>query len=432
MTDAAVEPVLGPREHVGVRLSVMMFLQHSVRGVWLPYLASFLIASHAQGGLGFTGGQAGWIIAVSAMGAVLAPLVAGQVADRYLNAEKALAILILITAIASFALWQTTTFSAYLIVSILYSIAYMPTHSLSNSLSFAHLDHPERQFPIVRAFGSLGWIISSSLFTLIWLRTNSPVTNTARVADALFVSGVIALAYAIYCLVALPATPPRPDHAHPLAFARAFVLLKHRGFLILMLAALPVSMIHQAYTMRISPYLRDEVHMKLSWIGPAMGIGQWLEIGFLFILGALIRRLGYRGVLLVGCLAQFIRFTIYATTHSIPLIVVALALHGLCYAAFFAAGFVYVERVAPVDIRHSAQTVFGIVILGLGPVAAGLFNQYFDRFATPTGAQQYHQFWLAQAAVGLTAAILIWIAFPKKFDDEPPRLQDAKEFEVGE
>jgi nucleoside transporter len=416
MTDALVEPVVERREHIGTRLSIMMFLQHSVRGVWLPYLASFLIATRAQGGLGFTGGQAGWIIAVSAMGAVLAPLVAGQVADRYLNAEKALALLILLTSVASLFLWRATNFPAYLIISMLYSVAYMPTHSLSNSLSFAHLDHPERQFPIVRAFGSLGWIISSSLFTLLWLRTSSPVTNTARVADALFVSGVIAFAYSIYCIVALPATPPKRDPSHPLAFARAFALLKHRGFLIVMLAALPVSMIHQAYTMRISPYLRDEVHMPLSWIGPALSVGQWLEIGFLFMLGSFIRRLGYRGVLLIGCLAQFVRFTIYGTTHSIPLIVLALGLHGLCYAAFFAAGFVYVERVAPADVRHSAQTVFGIVILGLGPVAAGLFNQQFDRFVTPGGAQQYHQFWIAQAVVALCATALIALAFPGRED----------------
>jgi MFS family permease len=92
--------------------------------------------------------------------------------------------------------------------------------------------------------------------------------------------------------------------------------------------------------------------------------------------------------------------------------VLALALHGMCYAGFFATAFLYVERVAPADIRHSAQTVFGIVILGLGPVAAGLFNQYFDRFLTAGGAQDYHQFWIAQAGVTLIASTLMWIAFP--------------------
>jgi nucleoside transporter len=414
MSEVVVGDIVAPRERVGLRLSIMMLLQHSVRGVWLPYLVAYLITSRAGGGLGFTGGEAGWIIAISAMGAVLAPIVAGQVADRYLNAEKALAGLIFITAICSFFLWRATTFPAYLAISIIYSTAYMPTHSLSNSLSFAHLDHPERQFPIVRAFGSFGWIVSSSAFTVIWLSTSSIITNTARVADALFVSGVIAIVYAIYCIFVLPPTPPKRGAHHPLAFARAFTLLKRRGFAVVVMAALPIAMIHQAYSMRISPFLRDDVHMPLSWIGPALSLGQWLEIGFLFGLGMLIKRLGYRGVLFIGCLAQFVRFTIFALApHSMPLIIVALAIHGLCYAAFFAAAFIYVERVAPVDIRHSAQTVFGIVILGLGPVAAGLFNQQFDRFVTSSGAQEYHQFWVAQAAVGLIASLLVALVFPR-------------------
>jgi nucleoside transporter len=425
MTDVAVEPVALRRERVGLRLSIMMFLQFAVRGVWMPYLTTYLIAPRVGGGAGFTGGQAGWIIAVSSLGAVTAPLVAGQVADRYLNAERALGLLTFIAGVSSLFLARATTFQLFLILAIVNSIAYMPTISLSNSLSFSNLDHAEKQYPVIRAFGSLGWIIASSLFTMLWLNTSDAKTNTHRIADSLLVAGVIAIAYAIYCVVALPATPPKKDRQHPLAFARAFVLLKHPGFLVVMLTALPIAMVHQAYAMRIAPYLRDDVHMPLSWIGPALSLGQWLEIGFLFVLGLFIKRLGYKRVLLIGCLAQLARFTIYATTHSMPLIVLALALHGMCYAAFFATAFLYVERVAPADIRHSAQTVFGIVILGLGPVAAGLFNQYFDRFVLPSGAQQYHQFWIAQAAVGLSASLLIAFAFPKEV--EPPRRRDAKE-----
>jgi nucleoside transporter len=424
MTDLGIESISQRRERVGLRLSIMMFLQFAVRGVWMPYLTTYLVASHANGGIGFTGGQAGWIIAVSSLGALTAPLVAGQVADRYLNAERALGLLTLLGGISSLFLARATSFQIFLGLSVLNSIAYMPTVSLSNSLSFSNLDHSEKQYPVIRAFGSLGWIIASSLFTMLWLHTDNATTNTTRIRDAFIVSGVLAIGYAIYSVVALPATPPKRDRQHPLAFARAFILLRHRGFLVVMLAALPYAMVHQAYAMRISPYLRDDVHLPLSWIGPALSLGQWLEIAFLFVLGLFIRRLGYKYVLLIGCLAQFIRFTIYGTTHSMPLIVLALALHGLCYAAFFATAFLYVERVAPPDIRHSAQTVFGIMILGVGPVAAGVFNQHFDRFVTTTGAQQYHQFWIAQAAVALIASALTWISFPREV--EPPRHEDAE------
>jgi nucleoside transporter len=429
MTEVGLEPISTRRERIGLRLSIMMFLQFAIRGVWMPYLTTYLIAPHANGGIGFTGGQAGWIIAVSSLGALTAPLVAGQVADRYLNAERALALLIFIAGVTSLFLARATTFHTFLVLSVVNSIAYMPTISLSNSLSFSNLDHAEKQYPVIRAFGSVGWIIASSLFTMLWLRTGDPKTDTARIADSLLVAGAIGIGYAIYAMLALPATPPKRDRQHPFAFARAFVLLKHPGFLIVMLAALPIAMIHQAYSMRVSPYLRDDVHMPLSWIGPALSLGQWLEIGFLFILGGMIKRIGYRGVLLIGCLAQCARFTIFATTHSIPLIVLALAIHGLCYAAFFAAAFLYVERVAPPDIRHSAQTVFGIMILGLGPVAAGLFNQFFDRFVQANGAQEYHQFWMAQAAAGLGASLLIAVAFPRQTKDgtaKTPRRQEEK------
>lgn len=189
MTQLIAEPVALRRERITVRLSVMMLLQYAIRGVWMPYLVTYLVAATAKGGLGFTGGQAGWIIAVSSLGALTAPLVAGQVADRYLNAEKALALLIFAAGVISLFLARATSFGLFLGLSILYSIAYMPTASLSNSLSFSNLDHAERQFPVVRAFGSLGWIIASSLFTMVWLNSGNVKTNTSRIADSLLVAG---------------------------------------------------------------------------------------------------------------------------------------------------------------------------------------------------------------------------------------------------
>src|SRR5207253_2846907 len=146
-----------------------------------------------------------------------------------------------------------------------------------------------------------------------------------------------------------------------------FGLLRNRGFLVATLIALPISMIHTGYFIRIAPFVQS-IGLPLKWIGPALTVGQWSELVFLALLGVFVKRLGYKRVLALGCAAYVARFAVFASSTSAVAIVAAQALHGVCYGCFFAAAYMYVEHVAPADIRHSAQTVFGIIILGLGPV----------------------------------------------------------------
>ncbi len=411
------------------RLCAMMFLQYAVWGAWMPYLANYLNASTDAGGLGFSGGQVGWIMGLAAsIGAVTSPIVAGQVADRWLNAERALAILLVVGGVVKFATAYARTYETFLMLSVVYSVAYMPTLALTNSLAFSHLDDPERKFPPVRMWGTLGWIAASTLFPLLWLRTQDPAVDTARIADALKLSGALSVLYAVYCVQVLPATPPRRLGVHALAFARAFALLRRPGFLVVTLAALPISMIHQAYFFRVGPFFEDEVGLPVGWVGPALSIGQWSEIVFLALLGLFLKRLGYRGVLALGGMAYTLRFAIFSLGGPMWLMIVAQAMHGLCYGCFFAGAYIYVERVAPADVRHSAQTVFSIIILGAGPVLAGWYNQYFDRFTTD-GAQAYVQFWHAQSAVALGTTLLVLLFFrpdigkPEEFTAEAQRTQ---------
>lgn len=418
-----------------VRLSVMMFLQYAVWGVWLPYLANYLVSPVDRGGLGFTGGQVGWILGLAgSIGALAAPFIAGQIADRYLNAERALAILLLVGGAVKYVTAYTHGYMPFLLLSILYSVAYMPTLALTNSISLQNLPDRERQFPRVRLWGTVGWIVASSAFTMLWLNTTDPVTNTRRIADALKVAGVISVAYALYALLLLPRTPPQRNAPEPLAFARAFGLLRHAGFLVVTLVALPISMIHQAYFIRISPYLEQDTGLSLSWIGPALSIGQVSELVFLIFLGLLIKQLGYKWVLVLGALAYAVRFAIFATFHAPAPVLFAQALHGLCYGCFFAGAYLYIDRVAPPDVRHSAQTVFGIVILGLGPVLSGFYNQYFDRFTTvrvidgvSRQMQSYDRFWWAQAGLAVLSTVVLVVAFREHDREQAPRA-----FEVGQ
>ena len=139
-----------------------MFLQYAVWGVWLPVLATYLQSPSLEGGLGFTSGQVGWIIGVAAsMGAIFAPFIAGQFADRYFPTEKFLALLLFFGGIVKIILSFQTSFTAWLFISVLYSILYMPTLSLTNSMAFAHLRDPDNEWPRIRVMGTLGWISAS-------------------------------------------------------------------------------------------------------------------------------------------------------------------------------------------------------------------------------------------------------------------------------
>ena len=389
----------------------MMLLQYAVWGIWLPYLASYLSAPIVGGGLGFTGGQIGWILGLAAsIGAVSAPFIAGQVADRYLNAERALALLLLVGGGLNLLLAQMHSFGGFLLVSVAYSIVYMPTLSLSNSIAFQNLDDSEKQFPQVRLWGTIGWVVASISFTWIWLNTNDPVTNTRRIDDALVLSGVLSVIYAVYAFLALPKTPPKADASHPLAFSKAFALLRNPTFLLVTLVALPVAMIHQVYFFRAAPFFEAVVGVRKAYLGWVLGIGQASEVGFLLVLGYFIKRFGYKWVLVIGCLGYAARFGIFAIGQPAPLVIASQALHGLCYGCFFAGSFLLVEKLADEDIRHSAQTVFGIIILGLGPILAGVYNQFvLGRFDTPT--VRYAPIWGIESGIALAAMVVLIALF---------------------
>ena len=315
-TPLAYEPVgTRPARDLGLaaRLSVMMLLQYAVWGLWMPILAIYLGAGVDKGGLGFTQGQIGWIMGLAgSLGAVSAPFIAGQVADRIMNAEKALAILLIVGGGLNVALARTHEFTPFLLLSIVYSIVYMPTLSLTNSICFQNLADPEKQFPPVRLWGTIGWMVASFGFGWLWLNSADKTVNTMRMADALTVSGVLSVAYGVYALIGLPKTPPKPNSRHPFAFLEAFSLLKVPAFLVVTLVALPVAMIHQVYFFRAGPFFVNAIGVSEQWVPGVMAIGQLSEIFFLLILGQILKRTGYKGVLMLGCLAYALRFGIFA------------------------------------------------------------------------------------------------------------------------
>ena len=413
------------------RLGTMMFLQFAIWGAWLPLTARYLSATVAEGGLGFSGSEIGMILGLAgSIGAIVSPFIAGQFADRYFSTERILSFLVITGGIVKWYTATRTDYESWLWLSILYSVLYMPTLALSNSVAFSHIDDSENTFPKIRVWGTIGWIAASWAFPMIWLQQDlsfqlmPPFLSgeevpgvTARLADALKFSGIISLIYGAFCFL-LPNTPPRADAVENLAFKKAFNLFSNKSFLVLVLASLGVSIIHQIYFLQTGPFL-SSIGIKDSSIGPAMTIGQFAEIATMAYLGFFLKRLGFKKVITIGIFAYFARYMIFGTSF-LPtwVMVMSQAFHGFCFAFFFAAGFIYVDKLADDDVRHSAQTVFGIIIFGGGPVVGGWLSGYLQNIYTLNGVFNYSSFWYTLAGIGLVVTLLFYSSFNSTLSKE--------------
>ncbi len=406
-------------------LSAMMFLQYAVWGVWLPVLGQYLHTAPAKGGLGFDWGQIGLIIGLAgSIGAVLGPFLAGQIADRFMNAERYLGILLILGGVVKYFNASVQGYWEFMAMSVLYSVLYSPTLALTNSIAMAHLKNRERDFPIVRTWGTIGWIAASLVFPVVWLMSSvhldlkswppfsgaQHLDAVARLADSLRAAGIVSVAYGVWAIAFLPRTPPTKNPQQPLAFVRAFALLRHPGFLVAALAAVPIAMIHQVYFIRTGSWLEACGFLTSRVLG-VMALGQIAEILCMAMLGVFLKRLGYRTVLALGCTAFALRYGLFSLLSpensgggsTKAFILLAMLLHGFCYAFFFAAAYVFIDRIAAPDIRHSVQTVFGIMILGVGPSLAVFYNARLDSWS----GGKWSTMWAIQAGIGAACALLV-------------------------
>ena len=223
-----------------------------------------------------------------------------------------------------------------------------------------------------------------------------------------------------------------------LAFKKAFSLFRHRSFAILVLASLPISVIHQIYFMQTGPFFVNQLGLLVTYIAPAMTVGQFAEIGVMVFLGVFLVRLGFRWTIALGGFAYFARYAIWGLISmqdaagpsvdaagqfvwTIPLMIGVFSqlLHGVCYACFFASAYMYVDRIADADIRNSAQTVFGIIILGAGPMLAGPFLGILGSVFGEAGVvTDFAGMWFTLAAIALITTVLVGFAFEDETQGE--------------
>lgn len=375
---------------IRLRLSAMNFLEFAVWGAWFVVLGQYL------NNLRFTGRQIGSIYATMSLGSIFSPMIVGGIADKYFAANHVMVASHLVGAILLYAMSQIRTAGWFYVVALGYALVYGPTLSVSNAIVFANIPDATRDFPTIRVLGTIGWI-AANLFLRVILKPGEPVNNRPIVLGS-----ILSAALGVVSML-LPHTPPKgAGDAFP--FLDALKLFEDRSFAVFFGISFLITIALSFYYSFTSLYLEQRIGVKPGNVGPLMTIGQWSEIIFLLALPWFLERFGMKAVLVTGMAAWGIRYAIFSAGGPYPLILLGLALHGICFDFFFAAGFIHVEKTAPEAIRNSGQALFGTLTYGLGMYlgteASGWVNQLFTKETTDpaTGqivrATDWQKFWL--------------------------------------
>jgi predicted MFS family arabinose efflux permease len=291
---------------------------------------------------------------------------------------------------------------------LVYMLVYVPTLSLTNSICFHHLKDAQREFGRVRLWGTIGWIAASWPFVFILKGQQGTALESALTA-IFTVAGAASLALAAFSLW-LPRTPPARHAAERNAPLEAIRLLASPALAVLFLVTFLDALVHQCYFMWTSPFLAA-IGVPEHLIMPAMSIGQVAEIATMAGLGYFLKRLGWRWTMILGILGHVVRFLIYAVGGPVWLVVGSNLVHGFCYAFFFASVYIFVDEYFPKDARASAQGLFNLLILGLGPfVGSLLWGALGDVYRTAAGVD-FTRLFLVPSGLGIVAAVILFLGF---------------------
>ncbi len=388
------------------KLFLMMVLEFFIWGAWLPPIWEYM------GGLGFNGTQIAWVGSAFAIASVLAIFFANQYADRHFASERFLAVSHLVGGLAILGMFFVKSFPLFFTLMLIHSIFYVPTISVTNSLAFANLKDPQRDFGRVRMGGTVGWILAAWPLYFVLQGKEGDALQHAR-SFMFIVSGGASLLLAAFCLT-LPHTPPKPavEKSHKFAWLESFRLLALPYLLILFIVTFIDATIHNGYFVMVFGFL-GKVGIKPENIMPVMSLGQIAEIVTMFVLGTVLAKLGWRTTMIVGILGHAVRFAVFAFfPQSTGLIIGVQVLHGICYAFFFATVYIFIDAAFPKDVRASAQGLFNLLILGLGDLAAKWIFIPLQANLTPEGGvTDFRTLFLVPTGMALGAAILLGLFF---------------------
>jgi len=386
-----------------IPLSVMNFLEFAIWGAWFVVLGNYLNS------LNFSRKDIGRIYATMPLGSIVSPMFIGAIADRYFASEQLMGVLHLMGA--GLLLWMANIRTSRLFywVSLAYALVYSPTLSLSNAVIFANVP-ASLNFPEIRVLGTIGWIVAG-MSLWFFIKPGHDVNNRPMLLAA-----ILSLVLGVYSFF-LPHTPPRADASGEIPFIKAFNLLSEPSFAVFFGVSFLITLALAFYYSFTALFLEKGVKVKPEYVSSVMTIGQWVEIFFMLTLPWFLKELGMKWVLFIGMAAWGVRYAIFAFQPGFALILLGIALHGICFDFFFAAGFIHVENTAGADIKASAQSLFGVLTYGagmwLGTEASGWLNQWCTQEKTDpaTGAKtretNWTRFWTVPA-LGVAVSLVLF------------------------
>jgi hypothetical protein len=451
---------------------ILHFLEFAIWGAWIVVLGNLLNAR------GFSRKEIGRIYGTMPIGAMISPLIIGPIADRLVNTEILIGISHLIGGVLLFMMARAQKARSFYWLAFLYALAYSPTLGLVNSIVFAHDQDifggaAGEGFPWIRVFGTMGWI-AAGMSHALFLKKGEPVNEKPLVLAA-----VLSMLLGVYAFT-LPATPPANAAAPEAAGAAVTIAGEQMGEQfsaldvdsdgklqsselptqfetlmatfdtnsdgeldpeelptpkvgiidgsIQMLTSNPVffavtfvaSMAMGLYFAFAALFL-EKKGVPANVVGPVMTIGQWIEIFFMLSLPWFLgpENVHIKLVLMAGVCAWALRFGLFAIGRPLPLVLFGVAIHGICFDFFFAAGFINADLIAPEGLTATAQTLYGFLVYGLGMYlgseGSGWLNQYFTKTQTAEDGTEeavtnWKAFWLIPCVIVAIGAVLFWFS----------------------
>lgn len=391
----------------------MMFLEFFIWGGWFVTMGSYLAAN-----LGASGAQSALAYSTQSWGAIIAPFIVGLIADRYFNAERLLGVMHLTGAALMYVLFNARSFAGFYPYLLGYMILYMPTLALVNAICFRQMEDPSGQFSNIRVWGTVGWIAAGLSISYLFAWDSHLAMSQGLLKNTFLMCSVASFLLGLFSFT-LPRTPPTPQSGGSAGLGRilgldALALLRDRNFVVFFISSILICIPLAFYYQHANQFLTE---IQVANATGKQTVGQMSEVLFMLAIPMFLNRLGMKATLLIGMLAWAVRYLLFAfgNAHELGfMLLIGIALHGVCYDFFFVSGQIFTDSKAGAQHKSAAQGLITLATYGVGMLvgfwAAGRISDVYVQ----GGVHDWRAIWLYPAAF----AVVVFVLFASTFRNE--------------